>query len=202
MDYISIYYEELKKQSKQWAKEIIKSYTPDLIVYVAKAGFPIALEISKEMNVNIIGVETVREKGNKLKDKVAPVVRKMPDFIRNLLIDIELKSGIHSKNSNRSVRLLDDVDTGLANKTKKILIIDDSVDTGASIVAVITFLKNIFREADIKTAALNVWDKSRVRIETDFALYRNIVIKAPMSKDSKEYELFIKEFNNFLESRK
>lgn len=202
MNYISITYEELKNKSSQWANDILKAYTPDLVIYVAKAGFPIALELSKEMNVKMIGVETVREKVNKLKDLVAPIARKMPNFIRHILITIELKSGVHEKNSKRVVRLIDSVSEGLILNTKKILIVDDSVDTGASIVAVVDCLKDIFIGAEIKCAALNAWDKSKAMVETDFALYRNTVIKAPMSKDSKEYELFIKDYNAYLERKK
>ena len=38
-------------------------------------------------------------------------------------------------------------------------------------------------------------DKSEDVIKTDFALYRNTVIKTPMSKDSKEYKDFMKIYN-------
>lgn len=42
---------------------------------------------------------------------------------------------------------------------------------------------------------MNVWDKSKNIIHTNFALYENTVIKAPMSKDSSEYKEFVRIYN-------
>lgn len=47
-----------------------------------------------------------------------------------------------------------------------------------------------FPKADVKIASLNVWDKSNAVVTVDYALYRNTIIKAPTSKDSKEYKIF------------
>ena len=56
-------------------------------------------------------------------------------------------------------------------------------------------IQNEFKNAEIKIAGLNVWDKSKNIIHTDFALYENTVIKAPMSKDSSEYKEFVRIYN-------
>ena len=39
-------------------------------------------------------------------------------------------------------------------------------------------IQNYFKNAEIKIAGLNIWDKSKNIIHTDFALYENTVIKA------------------------
>lgn len=202
MNYIRLSIKDLKFQSKNWAKEVDQKYHPDIVIYVAKAGFLIAYQFAEVMNIPLIGVVTVREKGNKLKNFIAPIIRKMPDFIRNTLIIIELKSGIHSKNNKRASRFIDDVKIYDIATIKKVLIIDDSVDTGASIISVKELVNKKFNNADIRIAALNVWEKSKKRVNVDFVLYENSIIKAPMSKDSKEYENFIKEYKNFLDRSK
>ena len=56
-------------------------------------------------------------------------------------------------------------------------------------------IQNEFKNAEIKIAGLNIWDKSKNIIHTDFALYENTVIKAPMSKDSSEYKEFVRIYN-------
>ena len=57
-------------------------------------------------------------------------------------------------------------------------------------------ISSMFENAEIKIAGLNVWDKSQSIIDTDFALFKNTVIKTPMSKDSKEYKDFMKIYNS------
>lgn len=198
MKFINLSLRNLRSECKKWAKVIDQDYQPDAIVFVAKAGFLIAEILSEEMNVPMFGVETVREKGNKIKNIVAPIIRLLPNVVRNLFIMIELASGIHSNNSRRNVRLLDERIIDVNN----ILVVDDSVDTGASIVAVVQFLKSMYPKVNIKIAALNVWEKSKEVVEVDFALYKNTVIKAPMSKDSKEYDEFVHLYEIYLKDRK
>lgn len=197
MQYLRLSIEELKIQCKNWANTIQNTYHPDLIIYVAKGGFLIGYEFSKIMGVPMIGIETVREKGNGIKDFVAPVLRMLPDFIRNFFITVEIKNGIHERNSRRTVRFIDDCQSMQNELRQKILVVDDSVDTGASIAAVKEYVKKQFPCSDIKVAGFNVWDKSSQLVFTDFAFYRNTVIKSPMSKDSREYKIFINKYNDF-----
>lgn len=199
MKYVTVSMKELKEESKKWAKRIEKDYYPDLIVYIAKAGSVIGNEFSKEMNIPMIGVETVRKKGNGIKNRLAPIIRKLPNCIRNFLISIELISGIHKRNSERKVIILDDIKK--YKNIKRILVVDDSVDTGASVLAVKEVLKKEFGDTEIRIAGLNVWKKSDELIHTDYALYKNTIIKAPMSKDSDEYELFLREYQEYQENK-
>lgn len=198
MNYTKISLIELCNKCIDWALEIDKVFHPDIVIYVAKAGFLIGYQISKTLNVPLIGIDTVREKGNKIKELVAPIVRKMPDFIRNILITVELKSGVHAKNDKRITGFIDFIDDWDKAKKWKILIVDDSIDTGASITAVRKCVLENFPHSNIKIAGLNVWDKSKEKIYADFALYENTVIKTPMSKDSNEYDAFILLYTEFL----
>ena len=193
MKCITLSIESLNRKIRNWARKISSEYSPDMIIYVAKAGFLIGKGFSETMECPMIGVETVREKGNGLKSKIAPLIGKLPLFVRNVLIAIELKSGVHKKNDYRRVDMLDKISQLEADKINKILVVDDSIDTGNSI---------IFRNAEIRVAGLNVWDMSKEKVFTDYALYKNTIIKAPMSKDSKEYDVFMKMYNNYRNNQK
>lgn len=197
MKCVSLSLEKLREESRNWARSINKNYSPDLIIFVAKAGFIIGYEFSKEMKVPMIGIKTVRETGNNVKSIIAPVFRKLPDFIRNILISVELKLGVHERNNKRIADFLNMEEVKLYKYAKTILVVDDSIDTGASILAVKKCISQEFPEAEIKIAGLNVWDKSRSKVSIDFALYINTIIKSPMSKDSCDYHEFIKEYNNY-----
>lgn len=170
-----------------------------MIIFVAKAGFLIGQEFSIAMGVPMIGIETVRDKGNDIKKIISPFIRKMPNFVRNILITTELKSNIHLKNANRSVAFIESSVKNEYLRMSNILIVDDSIDTGMSILAVKRKVEKRFANADIKIAGFNVWDKSRKIIETDFFLYKNTIIKAPMSMDSAEYDTFLCEYAGYLD---
>lgn len=202
MKCITLSIENLNRKTKKWAREILSVYSPDMIIYVAKAGFLIGKGFSETMECPMIGVETVREKGNGLKSQIAPLIGKLPLFVRNMLITIELKSGVHKKNDYRKVNLLDEISQLETTKINKILVVDDSIDTGNSILAVKDYISTIFRNAEIRVAGLNVWDMSKEKVFTDYALYKNTIIKAPMSKDSKEYDVFMKMYNNYRNNQK
>lgn len=190
MKYIELSRKDLESQCNSWAQEIKKAYQPDLIVYVAKAGYLIGREMKTVFHVPLVGISATRE-GNALKEIVGPIVSKLPNFVRNVLIALELKSDTHSKNTERKIQFHEGMLNMKSENIHHILVVDDSVDTGHSMQQVVSAISKVFKDADIKIAGLNVWDKSRDIIDTDFALYTNTVIKTPMSKDSKEY----KEFN-------
>lgn len=195
MKYIELSRKDIEEQCKDWAKEIQKSYQPDLIVYVAKAGYLIGREMKNVFNVPLVGISATRE-GNDLKEVVGPFVSKLPNFVRNILISLELKSDTHSKNTERKIHYHEGLEKMKSQNIKSILVVDDSVDTGHSMKQVVDAISSLFGDVEIKIAGLNVWDKSRNIIDSDYALYKNTVIKTPMSKDSKEYKDFMKIYNS------
>ena len=186
---------ELEKECNGRARKISESYQPDLIIYIAKGGYLIGREMREVFDVPMIGIGTSRD-GNSFKEKVGPFVAILPNFVRNILISIEMKSGKHKKNTERHVHFLDNVEEKIDVKTiKNILVAEDSVDTGHSLKQSLNEIKKVLPEAEIKVASLNVWDKSKNIVSVDYSLYQNTIIKAPMSKDSKEYKAFIKLYN-------
>lgn len=195
MKYIELSRKDIEEQCKDWANEIKKSYQPDLIVYVAKAGYLIGREMKDVFNVPLVGISATRE-GNALKEVVGPIVSRMPNFVRNILISLELKSDTHSKNTERQIHFHEGLEKLKSSNIQNILVVDDSVDTGHSMKQVVDAIHSLFGDVEIKIAGLNVWDKSRSIIDSDFALYKNTVIKTPMSKDSKEYKDFMRIYNS------
>lgn len=146
--------------------------------------------MSNEFKVPLIGINAER-RGNNLKSKLQPILKFIPKKVRYLLVKIELKSNIHKKDTERNIYFKNNLEEYHKERFSKIMIVDDSVDTGNSIIAVKKVVQEQFKNAEIKIAALNVWDKSEEIVKTDYALYRNTIIKAPMSKDSREYEKFV-----------
>lgn len=194
MDCLELSIKELKSECLNWSRQLKKQYQPDLIIYVAKAGYLIGKVMSKEFGVPLIGINAER-KGNNVKSFFQPLFKFIPNKLRYLIIKIELKSDVHKKASERNIYFKDNLDNLDIGKIKNILIVDDSVDTGHSINAVRKVVEDKFKNVNIRIAALNTWDKSEEIIKIDYTLYKNTIIKAPMSKDSKEYKIFINMYN-------
>lgn len=189
MNYIELSLEKLRTVSIEAAKKIQLNHHIDLILYVARAGLPIAVYMNEILKCQILGISAVR-KGNYVKSMLGKFMSYFPVFIRNGLIAIELKSKVHKENSNRNVVFHDSLKNIDTEKIKTILIVDDSVDTGHSLNCVLEKVKVFFPDAIIKTYSLNVWEQSKELVIVDYYTYKNTIIKSPMSKDSKEYQKF------------
>lgn len=194
MDCLELSLKKLEDECLEWVEQLKKEYQPEMVIYVAKAGYLIGKVMSDVFEIPLIGISAVR-KGNGLKNELRPIIKLIPNWLRYFIINLELKSNIHKKKSERNVSFMSDLSMYDCLLIKHIVIVDDSVDTGYSIKAVKEVVENQFPNAAVKVASLNVWDKSMEVINIDFALYRNTIIKAPMSKDSKEYDKFIELYN-------
>ncbi len=147
--------------------------------------------IADYFNTNLTGFRISRE-GNSIKTKLSLILRIIPTSFKNLLREIEFKSGIHKK---RSKRLVTEVDNDLV-QGQNILLIDDSIDTGHTIITALDFLKKFCGDnINIKVAALNKFKLSEELVTTDYYIYEDCIIIYPWSRDSKEYNNFLKLYN-------
>lgn len=191
---LELSYSELNKQCLAWCGEM-EEYAPQLVLFIAKAGYPIGKVIADHFGTPLLGVSAERE-GGRLKKLVSPLFRVTPNAVRNYLIGKELSSGFHAKYTERHITFECDL-APYREKGLRVLLVDDSVDTGISLLRVKEAAEKMLGYT-VRTAALNVWDKSAEVIRVDHALYRNTIIKAPMSKDSREYPRFLEEYEKYL----
>lgn len=191
---LELSYSELNKQCLAWCGEM-EEYSPQLVLFIAKAGYPIGRVIADYFGAPLLGVGAERE-GGRLKKLVSPLFRVMPNAVRNYLIGKELSSGFHAKHTERHITFESDLEPYI-EKGLRVLLVDDSVDTGITLLRVKEEAEKLLG-CSVRTAALNVWDKSADVIRVDHALYRNTIIKSPMSKDSREYQRFLDEYEKYL----
>jgi len=118
-----------------------------------------------------------------LKSRVKFILKRLPRFFTHFLRRIELNCSIHDVNSNRSVICRDP----MPPKYKKILVVDDALDTGHSMEAVLFWLKShSFAPALIKTAVLTTTGDAP-HIVADFCLLNKVICAFPWSYDSRQY---------------
>jgi len=180
MEYMELTIEDVKKLSLDLAKKIKKDFNPDYVLFVERGSLYIGQEVSNFFEVPLLGVSASRKK-SKLKKVVSPLLIIIPSFIKKKLREKEINSNTHEKNSDRKVFL--NFDCNL-NK-KNVVIVDDSADTGFSILQI------------QKTACLNVLDKSVKNIKIDYFLMKNTMLSGPWSNDSKFHKQFLIDFQHY-----
>ena len=84
-----------------------------------------------------------------------------------------------------------------ADTPKRILLVDDSVDTGWTILKVKEEITKLNPEAQIKVAGYCVLDESEDLLKTDFYKYRNMIVITATSRYSSEYKDFVAGFEKW-----
>lgn len=187
MKFIEFSSKELNKKCREWAGEIFAEFKPDLIVYIARAGYILAQPMADTCGIPLLGIGAVRS-GNSVKEFLGPLLAYVPSFARKTLAFIELKSGLHKKNTERNVCFHQKIESLDCQSFYKILIVDDAVDTGYTMKKVFDMTREAFPNAQVRTACMNIsCEEAEQVFHVDYALLRGMSVKTPFSKDSKEY---------------
>lgn len=190
MKYIEFSKEKLQNSLKNFFSDIKTTYKPDAILFVAKGGFYLGLEASIFFNIPLFEVKAER-KANKLKSLISPFLKILPQRIKYFIRKIEIKSNIHKKIENRNIILENE---NIYNY-KNILLIDDSVDTGSTIFSILKLFEN--KDINIKIAVLNVMTNLSDNFKPDYYMFENCIIISDWSSDSKNYNTFIRDYNEW-----
>lgn len=175
----------LREQSLRLAKRIEETgYKPQHVLYIERAGLLVGQEIAHYFDCGISGIYSSRC-GHFIKSKAKSVLRCLPRSVSHLLRDIECKSNIHAVKKQRKVH----VDGELPPKGKPLLIVDDAIDTGHTLKAVLDFLRaNRYSREEIKTGVLTTTG-SAPACKADVSLFEDVLFTFPWSYDSREYNV-------------
>lgn len=182
---------QLKEMSRDLAQTIQESgYIPQHILCVERAGLLIGYEMADYFKCRVSGICTNR-KGGSLKSKLKVILRHLPRWLTHLLRSIELKSNVHEVNNERNVSFEFNEIPPYDEKPshdKRILIVDDAIDTGHSLVSIIDFLKKLgYSQKNLKIAVLTTTRAEPV-LKADYSLLNEVTCAFPWSYDSKQFE--------------
>lgn len=187
--------EEAKNKSLELKKIVLDDYQYDLVIFVARGSYSIAL-ILAEGTSPVVEIIASR-KANKIKTIISPLLVLIPKRLAVFLREKEAKASFHDKDNERNVQFSRDI-WNKYKDSKKILLVDDSVDSGHTIIESKKAIEEFFPEATIKVAALNIMAKSIVPI--DYYIYFDVLLKGPWSNDSREHRAYVKEYNRWSEN--
>jgi hypoxanthine phosphoribosyltransferase len=165
------------------------------ILYIERAGRLPGYLLQSRLGGSISGVRTERPR-NLLKELLSPLIPFIPLGIRDKLRKGELRA--YQRLSKRKVEFKEE----LPHSQTHLLVIDDSIDSGYSVQAVLkTLLEKGFARNRIKIGAINTTLQSHA-VDPDFLCFENQIISFPWSRDSMERKTYLQLYRNCPQSLK
>ncbi len=199
MKFVELSIENLKEENKKLFDLVVKDYDFDCVIFIARGSYLIGKDLANFKDVPLLEVFASR-KGGKLKKILRPFLQFIPTKLKKVLREKEFNSNVHEKNSQRSI----DFNSKIWSKYKncaKLLIVDDSVDTGYSVISVKNAVQQFFVGSEIRVAALNCFEKSKKIVNTEYYVYEDTMLKGPWSNDSKENKQYLKMYTEWHNSQ-
>lgn len=193
MDYLELSIKSVEEKCNELYKVIRKNYDYDLVIFIAKGSYIIGKNIADLNKVPLLEIFAKR-KGGKFKKIIKPLLKFVPKNILIKLRNKEMNSNYHERNYERSVTF-DKSKYYKFNDKKRILLVDDSIDSGNSMRLVKSVIEEYFNNADVKVAVFNTMSKSIIK--ADYSLYENVMICGPWSNDSKENDEYLELYDNW-----
>lgn len=166
-------------------------FRPDIVVGVLNGGKTIFDQYKKSPQFNqahFVEVKLQRQSTKVKKNKwVKTLLRAMPYWLSNRLRVIEsnkVRAKINSINKadlSTTAFLLDHLPTIDA---RKILIVDDAIDSGKTMYVLYQQLQKKYPNAELKSAVL-AWTIPTSIVQPNYYLYKNTLLRYPWSKDFK-----------------
>lgn len=155
------------------------SFCPDVIVGIATGGVEVARLIFTDVPHLSVDAHRPSTKTKKRNGAVMGFVRCLPRPVKDLLRIAESKILSLRRPGSRKVAL----DATSIVPFRRVLVVDDAVDSGATARAVIDALNTIPGNRTIALAVLTVTTRHPA-VNADFALYRNrTLLRFPWSMD-------------------
>ncbi len=187
---------DLELHSQQLLKNIQKDHIPsNIIIGIATGGVYISRTIKDNLvqqnwNGKYYEIKLSRKSTEtKKKLKIKMFLTKLPYFILNQLRKLEVfifenfKAEKYDSSKEDRVVLSDALIKDIKN-SNSILLVDDAIDTGSTILAIKNIVKRINPSIDVKVTVLTVTHK-KPYIEPDYTLYRRVLIRCPWAEDYK-----------------
>lgn len=197
MEFIEYSLESLRDESIQLAKMVEQDgYVPDCVAYLARGGWVIGEAVASHFSVPVIEL-TAHRSGDVVKDRSAALLSRLPRSVRKALRESEIRRRLRHDGGTmqqKTIRITERYP--LPNAAEKILLVDDSADTGASITAAVAELARTFLGAEIRVAVLNVFPRATEGCQIDWHFHKGCLLCLPSSKDNREYFSFMEKYES------
>lgn len=174
MEVIDFHREDIITGVFTLSKKIRSSgFQPQLVLGVADGGSELSRFFAKEFSTTTIPAFPARGTFSSVKHFFLPILRLLPEKISNRLRIYEIERKRIS-GGNKKIRITEE-SIDLIKHCQSILIIDDAVDTGETLSAIISEVKRINPEIAIRSAVLTITKKNPL-CQPDFTLFNDNIL--------------------------
>ncbi|WP_100615072.1 phosphoribosyltransferase [Confluentibacter citreus] len=181
------------KDFKQKCSELVSQidFYPDIIIGVQNGGTFVLNEFRdvEKFDSSYFEVVKIQRKDNFKNNFFAKILLKyMPLKIADRLRVYEhnqIKDGLKDISKEQLLKQVIDCNISLNKPVKKILLVDDAIDTGTTMFIVKNNMIGIFDDCQIKTAVIS-WTIEESIVKPDFYIFKDVLVRFPWSKDFKE----------------
>lgn len=190
---------EVEDDVLEWGYEIRKTYEPDLIIFIAKSGFIFGRVLADYFGCDLVDIVISRPSNRKM-DLIKKIVPIAPRPMLAFYLRHKVTKKGYDECDERYITNNERMDAIDLNSYSKILIVDDSVDTGWSLKKAIELLSSEKYTGEYKVASYCVLDQALKRIDVDYFRYMNRIVITATSRYSKEYRDFISQYSTWKEN--
>lgn len=180
---ITLGIEELQAAAKALEKKA-EAFAPDLVIGIATGG-----EIVADMmfnNVPHISVKSSR-RSTAAKQRfgwIWAIILHLPRCIKDAMRVAEARCLSHGKGKMQEPLVLDADTQAAIAQSKRILIVDDAIDSGKTMKRVIDAIRGVDGDRDLAVASITETMKEPI-VAADYKLYCGVLVRFPWSKDFK-----------------
>lgn len=188
--------DDVIKKSTEMAEYIALEYMPDMVVFIAKSGFLFAKPIADFFNCRLYETKAQRV-GDEHKNTVHKFIPRLPMWLLGFALRSKAMYSYNQSNTDRNVLISSMLKNQATNEKKQILLVDDSADTGWTLLKVQTELKKLFPNSEIRIFCYCVVKFSEQRINVDYYCYKDTIVLTATSRYSKEHSTFLENLERF-----
>lgn len=178
------------------ASKVLETYQPDLVVGVLTGGGYVGREMMKALPESLDRKYTeikIQRLSTKKKEKglLKVIIKYSPTFLLNwmrMLESVVLERKAKKDNPKRTGTIIipEEIDEFLKESPKKILLVDDAIDSGATLNLLKEHLGIYYKDAAIKLAVITVTTPHPIT-DADYYLYHDrVLVRFPWSNDVKK----------------
>lgn len=178
------------KECNELSNVVVAEFKPDLVIGIATGGLHVLDSMSEFNGAEKLYIKRQRASTKKKESRnVKKYLKYIPYTILNMIRKLEvvlaeIKFMKGRVRDSHDVIVLRGDSNKLNEKELKILIVDDAIDSGGTILDAIDFINSFETSHIIRTAVLTVTFKEPL-VQPDFTLYRRVLLRCPWAMDIK-----------------
>lgn len=191
MKVISLLGSDFSDACQKLKVKVTEVYEPDLVVGIATGGAIVVEKMKFDADKKIVIIKRQRPfTKTKKKIKLEVWLPLIPRWVNNIIRVLELKFNEYRFNKNRanannkkSELLILEGSVEDISAANKILLVDDSVDSGGTFKECIDFInQHVKPGAELRTSSINVTFDNPL-VQPTYTLYQKIIVRYPWASD-------------------